>query len=229
MSELDDAVALVVARLAHDLKNPLAVILSNLRYLRMSIREPEDNEAIQESLVSADRLDRALNDLVDLNRLREVGLGAVAAASVAELAPVLRDKLELQIGRRTFDVQLPQIKLRTDHGLLGRVLLNVLEPAFRNTPSTGTVYLRGAKEGDAFVLEVVDGGAPFAPDRDPSFLVDDVTVRAAPPRGCRSDQGLGLHFAGVASRALGARTEVRARDAAAGLVFRLIFPADLLP
>jgi len=229
MSELDDAIALLVARLAHDLKNPLAVILSNLRYLQLSIKAPDDIEAIQESLVSADRLDRVLDDVVDVNRLRKAGVGAAAVVAITQLEPVLRDKLALQIGRRTFDARLPGIELRTDHGLLGRALLNILEQAFRNTPNTGTVHLRGAKEQDELVMEVVDGGAPFAPDCTPSFLVDHLTARGAPPRGFRSDQGLGLHFAGVASRALGARTEILDRDDGTGVVFRLIFPAELLP
>lgn len=228
MSELDDAIALVVGRLAHDLKNPLAVILSNLRYLRMSIKDLDDIEAIQESLVSADRIDRILDDVVDLNRLRRAAPGGTVSASIKELEPLLRDKLEIQIGRRTFDVQLAEVALRTDHGLLRRILLNLLEHAFRNTPSTGTVLLRAEVLDGELVMEVLDGGAPFAPDCSPSFLSDGLTTRAAQPSGCRSDQGLGPHFAGVAARALGARTDVHARDDDTGVIFRLIFPGDLL-
>jgi len=228
MTELEQATALVVAHLAHDLKNPLAVILSNLRYLRTSIKDLEEIEAIQESLISAERLDRIIDDVVDLSRLRSTGAPAAAAAPIAALEAPLRSKLELQIGRRTFAVELPDLQLRTDHALLRRALLNVLEHGFRNTPSTGTVLLRAAQADGELVLEVVDGGAPFAPDGAPSFMQDEMTLREAAPSGCRSDQGLGLHFAGVAARALGARTEIDARDDAPGVIFRLIFPGELL-
>jgi signal transduction histidine kinase len=229
MNELEQAVAQVVARLAHDLRNPLAVVLSNLRYLRMSTKDREDLEAIQESLFSADRLDRILNDMVDLQRLRGGLSGASATFSVAELEQVLRDKLALQIGRRSLEVQLPDVQLRVDRALLRRVLLNILEHALRNTPTAGVVRLRGEVVQGALELRVIDGGAAFAADRPASFVTQELTSRAAPPDGCRSDQGLGLHFAGVAARALGARTDLTPRtDGEAGVAFILTFPEELV-
>jgi K+-sensing histidine kinase KdpD len=223
MSELEEALGLVVNRLAHDAKNPLAAILSNLRYLRMSVSGEEEREAIQESLVAAERIDRLLDDVSDLQRLRGQQTRSSAPAVLDELEPLLREKLELQMGRRRLVVDLPSARLQVDSSLLQRVLLNLLEHASRNTPSGGTILLAGTLDPEPR-LEVTDGGQPFSPNATPSFLSGNLESRVAPKEGCRSDQGLGLFFAGVAARALGARTDVQRRpDGEAGLVFSLTF------
>lgn len=228
MSELEEALGLVVTRLAHDAKNPLAAILSNLRYLRLSISGDEEREAIQESLVAAERLDRILDDVSDLQRLKGQQVKPSSPAVLGELEPILREKLELQMGRRKFVVDLPRAQLQVDPSLLRRVLLNLLEHASRNTPSGGTVSLAGTLDPEPR-LEITDGGQPFSSNASPSFLTGSLQPKVGPKEGCRSDQGLGLFFAGVAARALGARTDVQPRpDGEAGLVFSLTFSQQSL-
>lgn len=231
MSELQQSLEFLVSRLVHDLKNPLAVILSNLRFLKESISGLDEGEALVESLLSADRLDRMLDDAVDLGRMRR-GTIVLASAPVLlrELEPALLEKLELLAGTRKLELDLDQPRpLLTDRTLLLRLMINVIEHALRQTPSRGTVRVQGASAPDGLTLRVVDGGAPFAPDSTPSFLDDELPVKRSSTQGCRSDQGLGLHFAGVAARALGARTELGPRpDGEHGVVFELVFPEEML-
>ena len=228
--ELSAVLGTVVARLAHDVKNPLAVILSNLRFLQMSIEDADDREAIEESLLSATRLDRMLDDAVDIQRLAaEAPLAAATPFALQELEQPLRERVELQAGRRTLELTLPQRKLRVDRALLQRVLINLLEHGFRNTPSGGTVTLRGEPGEAGLTLQVLDQGPGFSPGATPSFLDSELRVKQPPCEGHRSDQGLGLHFAGVAARAMGAQTDVRPRDdGARGLCFELVFARERL-
>lgn len=229
MSGLQQSLGLLVARLAHDLKNPLAAVLSNLSFLQGSARDVDEREALDESLFAAARLDRMLDDVVALTRIRAGELDiALAPVDLAALAVDLAGKLALLRGSRVLQIDVAVDRLVTDGALLRRVLINLLEHGLRHTPSNGTVRLQSCRDGDRLVLRVVDGGSPFPPDVRPSFLEDELPLKQAPPAGYRSDQGLGLHVAGVAARALGARTDVAARaDGLQGSVFELQFPAEI--
>ena len=221
---------LLLSRLVHDLKNPLAAALSNLGFLEPRMSGTDNREALEESLVALGRLDRMLDDAVDLGRIRAGTLSVLRApVALADLADDLAQDLALLSWRRTLSFEPGQARLLTDGRLLRRVLIDLLEHALRQTPSRGTVRMVGALEEQGFVLRVIDGGASFAPEVQPSFLDDQLPLMEPPSAGHRSDQGLGLHFAGVMARALGARTAVLAReDGERGVVFELVFPAELV-
>ena len=230
MSGLQQTLGLLVARLAHDLKNPLAAVLSNLSFLQGSDRDADEREALDESLFAAARLDRMLDDVVALTRIRAGELEpAPSSVDLAALANDLAGRLALLRGNRVLQIDVVEARLLTDEALLRRVLINLLEHCLRHTPSKGAVLLRSGRDGAGLVLRVVDGGSPFFPGVRPSFLEDELPLRQAPPAGYRSDQGLGLHVAGVTARALGVRTGVAARaDGERGVVFELCFPAGML-
>jgi K+-sensing histidine kinase KdpD len=229
MNELQQTMMLVVSRLVHDLKNPLAVVLSNMRFLEVVIDEGDQHEALRESVVSADRLDRMLDDSMDLVRLMAGGVLRSARKEVvlAEMGAEIAEKLELLVGNRTLEVVLPETRVKTEASLLSRILINILEHALRQTPSRGVVRLEADTSDGETILRVVDGGAPFDPDATPSFLEDKLPVKQAPPEGCRSDQGLRLFFAGKAARSFGARTELNRRKGEKGVVFVLRLPNEV--
>lgn len=230
MSELEDTLGLLVARLVHDLRNPLAVVLSNLHFLEGAVQHQDDREALEESLVSAGRMNRMLDDVLDLARLRrDPGQPARTPVSLAEVVRVLGGKLRLLTGNRSLTFDVGEQQLLCDPGLLERALLNLLEHALRHTPSRGEVRLEATDDGEGVVLRVLDGGAPFASDSPPSFLAEQLPLKQEPPPGCRSDQGMGLHFAGLALRALGARIDLCQReDGERGAAFVAHFSAELL-
>jgi len=229
MSELQQTFGLLVARLAHDLKNPLAAVLANLSFLQSSDMDVDEREALDESLFAAARLGRMLDDAVALTLIQSGGLdSAPAPVDLAALAEEIAGTLALLRGSRVLRIEVAEARLTTDEALLRRVLVNLLEHGLRHTPSNGAVLLQSGRDGDGLVLRVVDGGSPFAPGVRPSFLDDELPLQQAPPAGYRSDQGLGLHVAGVTARALGARTNVAERaDGEQGAVFELHFPKGI--
>jgi K+-sensing histidine kinase KdpD len=228
MNELQQTMTLVVSRLVHDLKNPLAVVLSNMRFLEVVIEEGDQHEALRESVVSADRLDRMLDDVMDLVRLMSGAPLRSARKEIvlAEMGDEIAEKLELLVGNRTLEVELPRARLSAEASLLTRILINILEHALRQTPSRGVVRLDADTDNGEITLRVVDGGAPFDPAVTPSFLEDELPVKQQPARGCRSDQGLRLFFAGKAARSLGARTAINDREGG-GVEFVLRLPYEV--
>lgn len=216
----------LLERLAHDLRGPLSAVITNLQFASMQVRDPQVVEALEESSAAAERIAGALEDMAQLSALqdgsarratRELELSELGARVFRQLAP--------QLGSRSLEIALPDGVVRTDGGLLERILINIADHALRRTPWRGAVQLRGRIEEDRVELQIIDGGPPFDPEHTPSLLA------LRPPRGhdggqgFRSDRGLGLYFAGVAARALGAQLAVRAReDGSPGVTFELRLP-----
>lgn len=230
MPELKQQLGGLVGRLVHDLKNPLTAVVGNLLYLKDSIPDSEEREAVVESLAAALRLDRMLDNASDLVQLL-AGRQPLARVPlfVPELEPEVRRALELDLGDRSLVIGLPAVELITEGALLLRILLAVLQHAVRNTPGGGTVELAGSVDpARGLELQIRDGGLPFEPGTTPSFVADDLPGRRMPAEGYRSDQGLGLHFAGRAARCLGADVALSSREREPGIVFHLVFPRELL-
>jgi K+-sensing histidine kinase KdpD len=216
MSDLSRALALVVGRLAHDLKNPLAAVLSNLRYLASQHDEGDLRDAATESVVATERVVRILNDIVCLEDLRaqryamelqELDLAHLIVAAV----DVVRPGWPGRSLRINCDARVP---VATDEGLFRRGLINLLDHCLSRSAPASEVVIRCLVDGEERAqLFVLDQGPPFAPGRLVSFLADELPVEELPADGAyRSDCGLGLHVAGQAFRALGATIDVRGRD-----------------
>ncbi len=222
--ELHRLLASLLGRVAHDLKNPLSVIVANLRYLEAT-GDQDQREAAQESSHAAERLTRMIDDLAQLERLRS-GHPPPLIQNVwlPELIDRLRASLAPQIGSRKLAINSPDVTFATDPELLTRVLLNLLEHGLRQTPARGTIHLEIQSVGDELSLTVRDGGLPFDPKRTPSFLREELPERAETPDGYRSDQGLGLFVAGIAARALGAKLAMPPLDDGACFSIRLRSP-----
>ena len=205
---LEAALAALLGRVAHDIKNPLSVIVANLRFLEAAGDE-DQREAAVESSQAADRLTRMIDDLGELELLRSGQRQLVTSeVSLDRLGDELRVLMQPQLGSRRLEIDLPNASIDIDREVLLRALINLLEHGIRQTPARGSVTLSGEPEGAGLRLRVSDGGAPFDPAQQPSFLSAALPARSEPPTGCRSDQGLGLYVAGVAARALGASLAV---------------------
>jgi signal transduction histidine kinase len=210
--QLRRSLAALLGRVAHDLKNPLSVIVANLRFLE-AVGDEDQREAAQESSHAAERLTRMIDDLAQIERLRSGERQPVIdPIALTKLAEQLRLLLEPQLGSRKLEIALPDATFATDPEILSRVLLNLLEHGLRQTPARGLVRLEGCLRADELTLEVRDGGLPFDPARTPSFLGDELPGVAEPPPGHRSDQGLALFVAGTAARALGAELSMLLAD-----------------
>lgn len=227
MAAAEQSLGAWVGRLAHDLRNPLAALLFNLRFLRETTSVGgETREAVNESLIAAERLERMIADAQDLCELQADRLRAASApVRLSELEPDLRARLAFVGTPGALEVRLPDIEVRTDRGLLLRALTNLGEHALRQTPA-GTPVIVDAERGRGVTLRVSDGGPPFG--ERPSFLDEELSPKRVPAAGQRSDQGLGLHLAGRLARALGATTDVQPRPGC-GQVFSLFFPEEALP
>ena len=189
----EETIALVV----HDMKNPLAGVLSNAEYLVGSKGlNPDQNDCAQDILSASRRLHRLVMSLLDVN-LHEHGelmpaFGAVDLAEVVKkslhhCAPTMVDKrLRCTVGGSS-----GALPLRADRDMLMRLLGNLLDNAARSSPHSAEIAIEIGQQGESIELKVTDRGPRLPIDYRAqifsTYLPGDEALRRA-----RKGRGLGL-------------------------------------
>jgi two-component system, cell cycle sensor histidine kinase and response regulator CckA len=160
---------------SHELRTPLAAIVGiglTLEHKAGNMAEEDRSDLYTRLVANARKLDRLLNDLLDLDRLTH---GIVAPkrrpTDVAALAARIADDWGLLNGRRPQVVAQP-LTVSLDPGKVERIIENLLANAARHTPPDTPVWVRVEPPpgGDGVLLAVEDAGAGIPPElRDSVF------------------------------------------------------------
>ncbi|MBP8203080.1 MAG: sensor histidine kinase KdpD [Pseudomonas sp.] len=187
----------LLASVSHDLRTPLTTMrgsIDSLLALGEQIPPDDRRELLEGTRDEAERLDRYIQNLLDMTRLGHGGLklmrdwvapADIVASALQRLRPVLSTlQLELQVP--------PQLPLLYVHAaLIEQALVNVLENAARFSPVQGR--LRVAIEAGAQELRfIVSDQGPGIPEHERSKIFDMFYTAA---RGDRGGQGTGLGLA----------------------------------
>jgi two-component system sensor histidine kinase KdpD len=187
----------LLAAVSHDLRTPLASIKAGVSTLRQTGLElpPDDEAELLESIEeSADRLDALIGNLLDLSRL-ETGSVQPHHHSVDLLDAVVSTvRTTSDPGRVEVALEPDVPPVRTDLGLLDRVLANVVENALRHSRTTD-VRITAGRIGETVQLRVVDRG-PGVDDADKDRIF------AAFQRAGDAPQGDGLGRGRAVARGL---------------------------
>jgi two-component system sensor histidine kinase/response regulator len=216
----DDMVSLLV----HDLRNPLASILSTLELaLDSAATDGQLGEDLRRALLSADTLRRALDETLQVRLLEENAL--VAKRAQASLAlPIAAALVTLEPVARRRKVQLRwdvegEDSAPIDERLVQRSIENLLSNALKYTPS-GTEVTVTARNRDGFVeVEVADRG-PGVPDAMKSVMFQRFGSVEAHQGRERRGIGLGLYLVKLVAEAHDGEVSVHDRPGG-GALFRL--------
>ena len=211
--------------LVHDLKNPLAIILANLGFVRGVAgvqADPDAVEAVADAVGSARRLQSMLLNLLDITRLESGALPL--KPKDFELRELLTAISEASRGAAkarggSIRVDLPEgaNPFRGDPEMLRRALENLIDNAFRHSKN---LVLRGGVTTGAQWIEVEDDG-PGVPEAMREAIFEkfgEVAVNASSKSA--SNRGLGLTFVRLAARAHGGDVAVSCPPNR-GSIFRL--------
>ena len=163
-----------LAMLGHELRNPLAPIVTTLHLMRLKGDHVLQRErSIVERQV--DHLVRLVDDLLDVSRIAS-GKVALKRASI-DLREVLGmaletagPALEQHRHRLTYEVSKEPLPVSGDAARLAQVISNLLVNAAKYTPPSGEIKL-SADRGDAsVVISVVDNGIGIAPETLPRIF-----------------------------------------------------------
>ncbi|WP_370459150.1 ATP-binding protein [Aggregicoccus sp. 17bor-14] len=217
-----------LAMLGHELRNPLAPIVSSLEALRLrGLGGSPEHEVISRQLRHVVRM---VDDLLDVARIRRGQLSLSMHKQPLELASAVAKACEsaaplVEQRHHALEVQVPAQGLRVlgDPVRLTQVVANLLVNAARYTPPGGHLRVRAEAQGDEVLLEVQDDG---------QGLSEELAARVFEPfvQGARGfDQsagGLGIGLALVRSlvQAHGGRVQAQSAGPGRGSTFRVWLP-----
>jgi len=182
----------LMGAVSHDLRTPLATIkvASSTLANRDASVSPEDAYELHKLIdVETDRLTRLVTNLLEMTRIEA---GVLTLHRVDTPVRELVDEAITSMGS-SFDVQsinvvlapsLPDVDV--DRVLMGQVLVNLLDNAFRHAPVESVITIHGEMRGDHVVLSVSDSG-PGVPMGDRESIFDRFTQFSTGGRA-----GLGL-------------------------------------
>ncbi len=156
----------LAARVAHDIRNPLASMKMQAQLLDAQGTDAEGQAHVEAILHDIEQLESVVRDLIelarpgDLNR-RHVGLNDVVTDALRQLSPRLRyRKITVQ---SNLSRELPPLALDADR--FRQVLLNVVGNAADAMPNGGTITIVSALAADAshVVLDICDDGVGVDP------------------------------------------------------------------
>ncbi len=226
--ELDHLREDLTAMIYHDLRSPLANIVSSLDVL-FSMVPDDDKETVQTILKiaenSTDRIQRLVNSLLDVNRL-ESGQPVVDQKAVDPVVLIQQAVLDVEPvarGRRqTVSANLPGElpPIWVDKDMARRVLINLMENSVKFTPSGGQLEA-GAVQEDHWVHIWVKDNGPGIPAAEQERIFDKFTRLRGTSKS--SGLGIGLAFCRLAVLGHGGKIWVES-EPGKGSAFHFTFP-----
>ena len=187
-----------VANVSHELKTPLTAIRGFAETLSAELGSDPQHARFAETIQqNAERMQRLIDDLLDLSRVESGGWTPTPvrvdfAAAAAEAIAPYRDEARRRGSSIHVDVRPDATTLRVDPVALRQALGNLIENAIRYTPSGGTITVFSRTDDHGIAVGVRDSGAGIPPEHLPRIF--ERFYRVDPARS-RSAGGTGLGLA----------------------------------
>lgn len=183
----------LLAIVAHDLRNPLQVVLAAASRLATPVSAEERDYFIRTIHRSSYEMNRLIDDLLDLSRLEAGELSIVREpVGVSQALQGVCELFELPARERELTLECeidPAAEVvYADPYRLSRVVWNLLGNAVKFTPAEGRVWVRANMRSQGVEFEVRDTG----PGIEPADLPRVFDRHWQGDRASRSGAGLGL-------------------------------------
>lgn len=214
---------------SHDLRTPLVTVIGAVSSLAETdgvLGAADRRELTMTALDEARRLDRYVQNLLDMTRL---GHGALApkraAVDLREILGVVRTDLERVLARHRLVIETPRDlpPLHVDPVLIGQAIANIVENAAKYAPAGTSITIVARADGAMAEIAVTDEG-PGIPEAERE-RVFDLFHRVAEGDSRPAGTGLGLSIVRGLVEAHGgtARAEAGPGGRGAAIVIRLPF------
>ncbi len=220
----------LLSSVSHDLRTPLATITgasSGLLESGEHLDQTTRTELLRSIHQEAERLDRLVNNLLDMTRLESGGVTIRKEWQALEgVVGAALKRLERRLHDRPVEIHslagLPLVPL--DAVLIEQVLINILENAAKHTPAGSPIEVSAAVAGDAVVVEIADRGPGLASGEEERVFDKFYRGSAASSPGA----GLGLAICRAIIETHGGRIWAENRPGG-GAVFRFTLPLGEAP
>ncbi|MFN2197564.1 MAG: GAF domain-containing protein [Anaerolineales bacterium] len=208
----------LIAMVYHDLRSPLANVISSLDVLKSMLPDVGDvstHSILKIAQRSTERIQRLTNSLLDVNRLSSgQAILAQGPTNIHELVNDAVDSVDLVLAskKHTLELDLPEQlpPVYVDGDMIRRVLINLVENAIKYTPSQGKIVIGAEQEGDWLQVWVIDNGRGI-PQSEQKNIFDKFS-RASGMEIESKGLGLGLTFCRMAIEGHGGNIWVESQE-----------------
>ncbi len=181
-----------LAMLSHELRNPLAPIVTALQLIKLRRDDPSlpEYQIIERQV---EHLSRLVNDLLDVSRLMR---GKIRLKKeYVEVAEVLGKSIEvakflLEERHHRLSVQAARgMRVEGDPARLTQIVANLLKNAARFTEMSGRIELSAVRDGNELVISVKDNGIGISEEMLPRIFEPFIQGKQNTDR---AEGGLGL-------------------------------------
>ncbi|HXX59159.1 MAG TPA: ATP-binding protein, partial [Dehalococcoidales bacterium] len=150
--------------ISHDLRTPLVAIIGTLSSLKdesMQLDETARKNLIDVALQEGDRLNRLLSNLLDMSRIEAGALKlSLETAEIQDLLGSALEQLGNRRGNHTVNIDIPADLpyITVDSGLIVQAFSNVLDNAFKYSPSGAPVEVTAQRNDNTVLIEIADRG-----------------------------------------------------------------------
>jgi len=190
ISAADRAKNEFLAILSHELRNPLAPVVSSLELLKLT--DSGNPQAVNTAYEHVQRMTRLLDDLLDLSRITQqkfslrkeiVALQPLIDRCIEMVTPLIESRNHnLKLSLPTIEVYLDADPVRVE-----QIVVNLLNNAAKYTDPGGTITLEAEKTSDTLLLRVRDTGIGI-----PKHALQTIFEPFRQVGGERGATGLGL-------------------------------------
>ncbi len=221
---LDEMKNTFLDAVSHELRTPLAAVVGialTLQRAGSNLAQADIGDLLARLVGNANKLDRLLTDLLDLDRLSR---GIVAPkrrpTDVGALARRVAEEWRL-LNEREVHVEAEPVVISLDPGKVERIVENLLANAARHTPRDVEVWVRVERDGGGVLIAVEDAGAGIPPELRASVFEP---FRQGPGRSTHAPGvGIGLSLVARFAELHGGRAWVDDRPGG-GSSFRVHLP-----
>ncbi len=149
--------------ISHELRTPIAAIISAAE----ALTQRHQQEFLDEIHTAADRLNRLVENLLDMTRLESGQLAPrLDWCDVNDLFRTSAHKMKKELASHTVTIVVPESMpfIRLDFGLMEQVFVNLLYNASLYTPAGSTITLSARMEEKNCLFTVEDNGPGFPAD-----------------------------------------------------------------
>lgn len=220
IEELKEQNQLLISRISHEIRNPIALLRSSLDLL--AVRHPEitEFEEWDDILDVMDYIKGLLNDISQFNnasrlKRKPTQLPEFLNSIFHSLRPTM-DYLKINFQS---DLQIPDISLSIDPIKMRQALLNILRNAYEAVSVNGCIHFVASTKENSLILKIEDNGSGISPEDLSTLFHPFVTHK-------KEGTGLGLTITKQIIEAHGGTISVQSTPGE-GTLFTIVLPMDL--